>query len=162
MDQNSVGDNLESFFASWIQSGCFQSENWKFAVKRVIAEMENFSADLPKLATWFVSGLLQPLFKNNTLKISDLVWYNEEEKDELFDVSNQYKIAALVLNFFLTQCNKAPQMLKEEFVRDHGAAFEHLDTVFMDPDRSEFKESFLEEHISASNVGFITEVLKLQ
>jgi len=30
--------------------------------------------------------------------LSDLAWYNEEDKDELFDVRGQYYTAALILD----------------------------------------------------------------
>lgn len=35
--------------AAWISSQCFQGDNWKFVVRRLLPEMENYSSDLPKL-----------------------------------------------------------------------------------------------------------------
>lgn len=77
-------------------------------------------------------------------------------------MSGQFKVAALTLDFFLSRSNKAPAILKEEFKKDHGAAFEFLGGVLEDVDKNDIKETFLEENISAANRDFITEVLSLQ
>lgn len=75
---------------------------------------------------------------------------------------DQFKIASLVLDFFLTRCNKAPAMLKDDFKKQHGAAFEHLNTVFDENDKSDFMEGFFVEQISASSQAFVKEVLGLE
>lgn len=46
---------------------------------------------------WLCDGLINPLLRKGTIQLTDLVWYKEEEKDELFDVTGQFKVAALIL-----------------------------------------------------------------
>lgn len=77
-------------------------------------------------------------------------------------MSNQYKVAALVLDFFNTKCNKDQATLKSEFRKDHGAAFDFLGTVLDEVDKNDMKESFFEEHISAANRAFVIETIGLQ
>lgn len=128
----------------------------------MIAELENMLADLPKLPNMVTDSVLIPLFRQNTLKLNDLSWYNEEDKDLLFDVSGQFKIAALLLDFMLKECNKAQPMLKDEFKRDHDAAFKFLASVIDESDKSSLQDNFLEESISAPNRDFIADVLGLK
>ena len=103
MDQRSLEEHFVPFLAAWLKSRCIQNESWKFVVKRVIPELENYSSDLPKLPVWISHGLIIPLFRQNILTIGDLAWYVEEEKEELYDVTNQFKVAALLLTFMATE-----------------------------------------------------------
>lgn len=75
----------------------FPKESWKFVVTQSIADLENYGCDLPKLPMWLCDGLINPLLRKGTIQLTDLVWYKEEEKDELFDVTGQFKVAALIL-----------------------------------------------------------------
>jgi len=112
MDQRSLEEHFVPFLAAWLKSRCIQNESWKFVVKRVIPELENYSSDLPKLPVWISHGLIIPLFRQNILTIGDLAWYVEEEKEELYDVTNQFKVAALLLTFMATECNMSVESLK--------------------------------------------------
>ena len=43
-------------------------------------------------------GLILPLIKQGSMQLGDLVWYKEEEKDELFDLRGQFCVAACLLD----------------------------------------------------------------
>ena len=51
----------------------------------------------PELPTWLCSGLIAPLLRRGAIQIADLQWFNEEDKDELYDVTGQFKVAALLI-----------------------------------------------------------------
>lgn len=90
----------------WFDSRCVNNESWKFVVKRAIQELENYLCDAPKLPQWLCKGLIIPLFKQRLVQTSDLAWFVEEEKDELFDVKGQYEVAALILEHLARESNK--------------------------------------------------------
>lgn len=112
MDLRSLDEHFVPFMSAWLKSQSIQNDSWKFVVKRIIPELENYSSDLPNLPIWISQGLINPLFRQNIIQIEDLFWYNEEEKEELYDVSNQYKVAALLLTFLVSECNKSAEMIK--------------------------------------------------
>ena len=82
---------------AWFESRCFEAASWKFVVKRSIVEPENYTSELPSLPQWLCEGLIGPLLRKATIQVEDLQWYNEEDKDELFDVTGQFKVAALLI-----------------------------------------------------------------
>lgn len=86
MDQNEVTTNFNAFIRAWLDSGSVPVENWKHVVRRAIPELENIITDSPIMPVLLVKGLIVPLLKQDNLKMSDLIWYKEEEKDELFDL----------------------------------------------------------------------------
>lgn len=98
MPQNIVEENIEAFFKAMMDSQCARNESWKYAVRRCISDCENYVGDLLHLPEWLSNGLIVPLMDQEIVKLSDLKWYNEEEKDDLFDVTGQFKLAALILN----------------------------------------------------------------
>ena len=90
MDQTVLNQNFSAFMQEWFDSRCVNPESWKFVVKRSIQELENYVCDIPKLPLWLCSGLIVPLMKQRLLQTSDLAWFVEEEKEDLFDVKGQY------------------------------------------------------------------------
>lgn len=132
-------------------------------VKRCVPELENFASDVPKLPVMLFESLFKPLLKQNSIAMADFVWFVEEEKEDLFDVSNQYKIAALTLNFFLSESNKAPEMLKQEFNKAHAASFDFLGGVLDDTDKEDLREHFIEDNVPMEqNRTLICSVLGLE
>lgn len=57
---------------------------------------------------WLNNGLIVPLFDQDILKLSDLAWFNDNEKDDLFDVTGQFKLAALILNAMMAKGKQTP------------------------------------------------------
>ena len=125
MDLNEVSANFVSFMKAWLDSGVVPVENWKFVVKRAIPELENQIADMPKLSILLTKGLIWPLIKQGTMQMSDLVWYRDEEKDELLDLRGQFNVAACLLDCMAND-GKTKDALTSEFKGAHGAAFTHM------------------------------------
>jgi len=97
MDARVIEANFKAFMEAWFESRCFEQANWKFVVRRTIVDLENYTSDLPELPKWLCSGLVCPLLRRGFISIADLQWYNEEDKDELYDVTGQFKVAALLI-----------------------------------------------------------------
>ena len=97
MDARVIEANFKAFMEAWFDSRCFEQSSWKFVVKRTVIDLENYTSDLPELPKWLCSGLICPLLRRGAIQISDLQWYKEEDKDELFDVTGQFKVAALLM-----------------------------------------------------------------
>jgi hypothetical protein len=53
---------------------------------------------MPPFPLLLSKALIVPLIKKGSLQLKDLAWFNEEEKDELFDLRGQYQVAAAVLD----------------------------------------------------------------
>ena len=53
---------------------------------------------MPPFPLLLSKALIVPLIKKGSLQIKDLAWFNEEEKDELFDLRGQFQVAAAVLD----------------------------------------------------------------
>lgn len=97
MEKDVIEANFKPFMEAWLESRCFEQSSWKFVVKKVICDLENNISDLPEIPVWLCNGLLCPLLRNGQIQMSDLQWFNEEDKDDLFDVTGQYKVAALII-----------------------------------------------------------------
>lgn len=92
---------------------------------------------MPILSKWLSECLLCPLLHKDTVKLEKFVWFKEEEKDELFDVNGQFKVAALILaDMKKGKLNDAT--IEQVWTTAHGASFTHLHTV-LDSD-SEMKQ----------------------
>lgn len=82
---------------AWFDSGTIPNDKWKFVINRQITEFENFGMDYPYMPTLLTRGLIIPLLAQGNLKLGDIAWFRDEDKDELFDVNGQMKTAALIL-----------------------------------------------------------------
>jgi len=51
----------------WFESRCFEPGSWKFAVKKTIIDLENYTSDLPNLPVWLSNGLICPLLRKGTI-----------------------------------------------------------------------------------------------
>ena len=91
-----------------LDSKCAKTESWKYAVRRCISECENYVADLAGLPEWLSNGLIVPLLDQDIILLKDLTWFNEEEKEDLFDVTGQFKLAALILNALMAKGKQTP------------------------------------------------------
>ena len=99
--------------------------------------------------------------KGNTVQLSDLDWYKEEEKDELFDVSGQFKVAAYILSDMKTAGSKTPDQIRSAWQSAHGAKFEFLNTVFDESDKSDFMDEFMQDSFFDDNRDFVISTLGL-
>ena len=97
----------------------------------------------------------------STIQLGDLDWYKEEEKDELFDVSGQFKVAAYVLSDMKAQGTKTPDQIQQAWQSAHGEKFEFLNTVFDETDKSEFKDDFMEDSFFDEHRDFVMSTLGL-
>jgi len=77
----------------------------------------------------------------------------------LFDVSGQYKVAALVLQGLL-KAGKSQSEVEDAFVAAHKASFEFLSGV-LDADREAF-DDFVKESIDADKSAFVFKTLGLE
>lgn len=112
MDGKVIKENFQAFMEAWFESRCFEQSSWKFVVKKIIVDLENYISDLPEIPVWLCQGLIIPLLRKNFIQLTDLQWYNEEDKDELFDVSGQYKVAALLIADAKKQGGKTDDQIK--------------------------------------------------
>lgn len=99
--------------------------------------------------------------EQDVVKLTDLAWYNEEEKDELFDVSGQFKVAALILSAQMQKGKQEPEQVKSAFLAAHKSAFDHLNSVAMDEDKAGVKE-FIEEKLQADHAVHVLAALGLE
>ena len=97
MDLPALKDHFAAFMDQWFEARCFEPSSWKFVVKKTICDLENYTSDLPDLPQWLANGMIAPLLRKNAIQLTDLQWFNEEDKEDLFDVSGQYKVAALLI-----------------------------------------------------------------
>lgn len=162
MDQNEVTTNFNAFIRAWLDSGSVPVENWKHVVRRAIPELENIITDSPIMPVLLVKGLIVPLLKQDNLKMSDLIWYKEEEKDELFDLRGQCQVAACILDLLATDGDKTKEKLASDFKTAHGAAFAHMKSVMESNDAEDFVENWMPDNISEANRDFIISALGLQ
>ena len=97
MDLKQIDKHFKNFMNEIIAAKVFPQDSWKYVIAKSITDLENYGPDLPSLPNWLCDGLINPLLSKQTVQLSDIVWYKEEEKDELFDCTGQFKVAALIL-----------------------------------------------------------------
>ena len=134
------------FLKDWIKSGVASPEGWKGAIKRCIPELENYTGDVVDLPVWLADGLVNPLLRDEKVSMGDLVWFNEEEKDELFDVSGQFKLAALILKDQL-KSGKSKADVKSAFESSSKDAFEFMKGLLDDSGDKETVVEFVTENV---------------
>lgn len=165
MDLNEVTANFEAFMAAWLEAGTVPADKWKFVVKRTVTELENQISDVPNFPMLLTKGLILPLMRQGSIKLTDLEWFKEEDKDELFDLRGQYQVAAAVLDGLAAEGKQSKEELSAAFKSAHSAAFAHMKQVSTDngpEELTEIKESWLEENISEANREFIIGALDLE
>ena len=64
---------------------------------KCISECDKYAADLAHLPEWLSNGLIMPLMDQGIVKVTDLKWFNEYDREDLLDVTGQFKVAALIL-----------------------------------------------------------------
>ena len=125
------------------------NESWKFVVNRAITEMENYVCDLPHFTVWICDGLICPLLAKGSIKLNELVWFKEENKDELFDVHSQYEVAAKVLDCLRESGKQTQDQIAEAWNAAHGESFQVLSEALEEHEKSDL-DSWLEENIAMS------------
>lgn len=160
MDARVIEANFKAFMEAWFDSRCFEQSSWKFVVKRTVIDLENYTSDLPDLPKWLCSGLICPLLRRGVIQIADLQWYKEEDKDELFDVTGQFKVAALLIQDARQEDQKTEEQVKQAWAV-HGPAFAALREILSDEEKSELRDSFLAENVTEGNRNLVLTVLGL-
>lgn len=143
----------------WFDSRCFENSSWKFVVKKSIVDLENYTSDLPNLPIWLCNGLIGPLLRKGTIEVKDLTWFNEEDKDDLFDVTGQYKVAALLIAD--SKKDKSADQIKQAWAM-HKPAFEVLSGILQDDEKTELKENFFGDNMEKSDRALVLNVLGLE
>ena len=79
----------------------------------------------------------------------------------MFDVTGQYKVASLLIQFALTEEKKSPDEIKSSW-DCHKAAFEVLNEILQDEEKSDLRENYLEEqNLNESERDLVLSVLGL-
>lgn len=165
MDLNEITKHFVPFMAAWVEAGTVSPDKWKFVVKRAICELENQVADMPAFPLLLAKGLILPLIAQGSLRLTDLEWYKEEEKDELFDLRGQYQVAAAILDSLATNGPQPRDELANAFKSAHGAAFSHMKSASEEngpEELTEIKETWIEENCDEANREFIISTLGLE
>ena len=166
MDLNEITKHFVPFMAAWVEAGTVSPDKWKFVVKRAICELENQVADMPAFPLLLAKGLILPLIAQGSLRLTDLEWYKEEEKDELFDLRGQYQVAAAILDSLATNGPQPRDELASAFKSAHGAAFTHMKSASEEnngpEELTEIKETWIEENCDEANREFIISTLGLE
>ena len=117
---------------------------------------------MPKLPNWLCDGLINPLLRKQTIQLSDIVWYKEEEKDELFDCTGQFKVAALILADLQSQGKDSAESISKSWSSSHGDAMSVMKDVLQEEEITELKENFIEEHVDEAHREFVLSNLGLE
>jgi len=79
----------------------------------------------------------------------------------LFDVSGQFKVAALLIADQKKEAKKTPDQVKAAWAT-HKPAFDFLMTILQEEEKTEIKESFMEEQVDEGDRSFVLSVLGLE
>lgn len=153
--------NFGPFMQAWFESGTIAQDKWKFVINRQMTELENFGMDYPYIPALLAKCLIMPLLAQGKVQLGDIQWFKEEDKDELFDVSGQMKIAALILQAQVEDGKQTQQQVAADFKKAHNAAFEILRGAFED-DKNGFKEDFIEKDIKEDYRAFVISTLGIE
>lgn len=115
MDFAQVESNMGDFLGAWIESGTVKNDGWKAIARKSITEMENYVTEIQKLPEMTAKSLILPLLKKNSIQLGDLSWYEEEYKDDLFEVAPNYQIGGLVLAGLAADGQKTKEQLASDF-----------------------------------------------
>lgn len=166
MDLNEISQHFVPFMSAWIEAGTVSPDKWKFVVKRAICELENQVADMPAFPLLLAKGLILPLIAQGSLRLGDLEWYKDEDKDELFDLRGQYQVAAAILDGLATNGPQPRDELASAFKSAHGVAFSHMKSASEEnngpEELTEIKETWIEENCDEANREFIISTLGLE
>ena len=127
---NETSENLTEYFAvfmqDWISSRTIKDIGWQNGVSNFIQQLEAGAGDLPILPKLFGQCVVVPLMKSKALSLSDIKWLppDEDDKEFMYDVTGQYRVAAFILEYQFTQLGE--EQIKANFKKEAGEDFAYL------------------------------------
>lgn len=94
-------EDLETHLGEWldklITGNIFQNPDYEKGINLFLKGFGELESDVPKIAKWFFTYILQPLFNKKILAPKDLNW--PEPNDEMSSFDAYFKVAAEILKY---------------------------------------------------------------